>query len=282
MVNANKTVGRECGHCCTKLIDFNVSVGRRKVLEDINLHIHCGELTAIIGPNGAGKSTLFRAIIGETPYSGRLEFRHAVTDDRFASPRIGYVPQRLDLDSGSAVTVLDLFATSITRRPIWIWRGAGIRRMALDALALVESGHLVDRLVGQLSGGEQQRVLLALAMTPMPDLLLLDEPVSGVDLGGMELFYHMVSRLRRSYHLAILLISHDLTAIAHVADRVIFLMNRQIRMDGRPAEVLGSDVVRRTFGYDYSAHRHGAEFIRAVAGGQKAVCDKVEAGGGAG
>jgi zinc transport system ATP-binding protein len=124
----------------------------------------------------------------------------------------------------------------------------------------VQATHLVDRPLGQLSGGELQRVLLALALTPTPDLLLLDEPISGVDLAGMELFYQMVSELRRLYDLSILLVSHDLTSVGHVADRVVLLKNGTIQADGPPEPVLAGRLVRETFGYDFAAHTHSFRF----------------------
>jgi zinc transport system ATP-binding protein len=238
------------------LAHFGVRLGGATVLEDINLHVHCGELTAIIGPNGAGKTTLFRAMLGELPHGGDLQFVHAGSGQQFGRPRIGYVPQKMDLDGSAPATVRDLFASVSQRRPLWLGLGARHRAEARDALGLVEAQHLLDQTLGALSGGELQRVLLALALHPLPDLLLLDEPVSGVDQAGMELFYRMVSRLRLNLDLSILLVSHDLAAIARVADRMIFL-NHRILADGTPAEVLAGPLVKQVFGMEFSGREPG-------------------------
>ena len=200
MVNSNnlhlEMAARSCGGCCTRLVNVGVALGGVPVLQNINLHVHCGELTVLIGPNGAGKTTLFRAMLGEIPYSGRLQFIHSGSKNRFKKPRIGYVPQTLELDARSPVTVLDLFAGARSRRPLWLGYNPSIRDEANAALAVVESPDLIDQRLGRLSSGQLQRVLLALALTPAPDLLLLDEPISGVDLAGIEMFYRMVAQLR--------------------------------------------------------------------------------------
>lgn len=253
------TTERACGDCCTRLVNFGVRLADAVILDNINLHFHCGELTAIIGPNGAGKTTLLRAMIGEIPHTGQLRFVHTITERRIQSPVIGYVPQRLDVDANAPVSVLDLFAGCITRRPIWISRKRKVREVARNALEIVKADQLLDRKMGQLSGGQLQRVLLALALTPVPDILLLDEPVSSVDQVGIDLFYEMVSRLRKDYHLSILLVSHDLPSTARVADRIIFL-NRTILCDGTPHEALSCPAIQQMFGGDLAAlaklHEH--------------------------
>ena len=250
-----------CGGCCTQLKHFGVQLGDANVLEEINLHVHCGELTAIIGPNGAGKTTLLRALLGEVPFQGGLQFVHSGSNQQFGRPRVGYVPQRMDLDFSAPATVSDLFASVSQRRPLWLGLGARQREEALCALGMVEAQPLLGRNLGALSGGELQRVLLALALHPMPDLLLLDEPVSGVDQAGIELFYRMVSELRRHLDLSILLVSHDLAAVARVADRMIFL-NRRVLADGTPAEVLASPLVKQVFGMEFTGAEPG--FVRRL------------------
>lgn len=245
---------RSCGNCCTALADFGVRLGQRDILKNIDLHIHCGELTAVIGPNGCGKTTFFKAILGDVPHVGKLRFFHADTNQRFESPKIGYVPQALHVDPGTATTVLDLFVGATSKRALWLGRSSAAREAARSSLAIVDSENLIDRRLGELSGGQAQRVLLALALTPTPDLLLLDEPISGVDLPGMERFYRTVSDLREKYDLSILIASHDLTGIGQIADRILLIMDGAIAMDGHADQVLSSEPVRRIFGYDYAAH----------------------------
>jgi zinc transport system ATP-binding protein len=239
-------IGPRCNTCCTRLENVSVTFGKHQVLKDINLHIHCGELTAIIGPNGAGKSTLLKAILREIPFSGSIsnDLSHA---DNSRDLVTGYVPQKLEFDPTSPISVLDLFSASLSKRPLWFGYSRSIKETALKALEKVEAAHLLKARTGTLSGGQLQRILLALALTPVPDLLLLDEPVSGVDPSGIELFYTMISELRRTYHMAVLLVSHDCAVVARFADRMLFL-NHSVLCDGKPAEVLRDEIVIRTFG----------------------------------
>jgi len=238
-----------CGDCCTKLQDVCVTLQGRQILQNVNLHIHCGQLAVIIGPNGAGKTTLLRAMLNELPFTGKINF--SSIDGRSGRDfRIGYVPQRLEIDAFSPMTVLDLFAASLSKKPLWLGVSSKIRQEASKVLCAVEADKLISQTVGSLSGGQLQRVLLALALTPVPDLLLLDEPVSGVDPSGIELFYRMVSNLRNTYHLAIVMISHDISTTARYADRMLFL-NRSVICDDKPQVTLRHPDVIGTFGRFY-------------------------------
>ena len=240
-------IGNEfCGLCCTKIEHFEVKFGAKEILQDVNLHIHCGELTALIGPNGAGKSTLLKAILGEIAHSGELKYMDA-TDRNTILPVIGYVPQHLDFDAGSPISVRDLFAASNSRLPAYLSHSRALRQKTSTSLARVQAEHLQTSRLGNLSGGELQRVLLALALTPIPYLLLLDEPVSGVDQRGMEMFYEMVSDLRHRYDLSIILVSHDLQLMARYADRIVYL-NQTVQCSGTPTEVFNNQHVIEAFG----------------------------------
>ena len=233
-----------CSRCCTRIKGLSVWYGSRVALRDVNLHFHCGELTAVVGPNGAGKTTLFRAILGEVPYSGSVEFLAA---DESRKPNIGYVPQRVVFDRQEPVSALDILAVSLTRRPAWFRVGPGVRDRARAALAIVKGEHLLDRPVGGLSGGELQRLLLAMAMTPVPQLLLLDEPVAGMDAEGLRLFYQIVCDLRREHDISILMVTHDVAGIAPHASRLVVL-NQSVLADGPPDLVLADSRVRRAAG----------------------------------
>ena len=239
----------QCGQCCTKIDRIGVTLESHSIIEEVSLHLHCGELTTIVGPNGAGKSTLLRALLGEVPHTGGIHFLPVFGPEREDAPAIGYVPQSLDFDRFSPVSVCDLFAASTSRFPVPLGCRGGVRQAALGALESVEAGGLLDRKLGKLSGGELQRVLLALSLTPLPNLLLLDEPVSGIDLPGRELFYRTVSDLRRRFDLSILMVSHDLAGVAAVSDRIVFLDHRVICV-GSPAEVLAHRDFRHAFGLD--------------------------------
>ncbi|OHD15707.1 MAG: ABC transporter ATP-binding protein [Spirochaetes bacterium GWD1_27_9] len=242
----NRTPKTSCGLCCTKIVDFNVVYGKNHILKDINLHLHCGNLTAIIGPNGAGKTTLLKAILGQVRHTGQLKFVNP-EDNNAANPTIGYVPQKLNFDAGTPVSVMDLFSSSLTNFPVWLRHKKKSRETAIESLTKVKAEHLINCKLGDLSGGELQRVLLALALNPIPDILLLDEPVSGIDERGLTLFYKLVSDLRLNYDLTIVLISHDLELVAKYANRIV-LLNKEIKAYGNAIEVYNTEEFKEIFG----------------------------------
>lgn len=231
--------------CCTRIESFGVRAGNLVIFEDVNIHVHCGQLTAIIGPNGAGKSTLLRAILGEVPHTGQLKYTDA-KGKHTGSPVIGYVPQYLKFDVSAPITVQDLFAACLSNRPVWLLP-VNNRQRILESLRRVKAAELIDRRLGALSGGELQRVLVALALNPMPDLLLLDEPVSGVDQNGLEIFYEILENLQNNEDMAIILVSHDLNMVARHADQVV-LMNKGVVCSGSPEEVFRDRRTRKIFG----------------------------------
>lgn len=235
-----------------------VSVRRSgvEILSDVSATIHVGETTAVIGPNGAGKTTLLAAILGLIPYKGEIRFfpERKIT----SPPRIGYVPQRLDFDRGTPITVSDFLSLSIQRRPLWF--GTANRQLVREGLEMVEAAHLEKRMLGSLSGGEFQRVLLALALQVEPEILLLDEPASAVDMAGEELFCDFLSNLQKEGHFALVLVSHDLSVVSSHADRVLCL-NRSISCSGKTAEVLTSDNLDKLYGGHHSIYHHDGECV---------------------
>lgn len=246
--------GYSCsGLCCTKIENFSVTIGSTKILEDVSIHIHCGELTAIIGPNGAGKSTLLKAMLGDIKHAGNLQFLDE-KGKHSGNPVIGYVPQNLNFDSGTPTSVLDLFMSCNSVMPAWLGSTKKIRNKVKESLSVVKAEPLIDKRIGALSGGELQRVLLALALDPVPDLLLLDEPVSGIDQNGLELFYNTVSEVRKNYDLSIILVSHDLDLVEKYADRVI-LLNGTVLCSGTPGEVFNNKETSKIFGMSWFNNR---------------------------
>jgi zinc transport system ATP-binding protein len=233
-----------CGHCCIKIENMSVSLGKQLILDEVNLHVNCREILAIVGPNGAGKSTLLKAMLGVVPYSGRIIWQ--IRGKRQERPRIGYVPQTLDFDRSAPVCVADFLACAVSSRPVWLGVSRKDKRLIKESLGAVSAAHLIDKRIGDLSGGELQRVLLCLALTSEPDILLLDEPVSGIDAAGTELFLAIVGKLRDTLDVAILIVTHDLLGIAPHANRVL-LLNRSVVAEGRPDDILVSRQIRETF-----------------------------------
>lgn len=176
--------------------------------------------------------------------------------------RTGYVPQHLEFDKEMPVTVEDFLAASLTRRPVWTGVGKKTRAQVMEALKMVEGEKLLHRPLGRCSGGELQRVLLALALHPAPDLLVLDEPVSGVDQNGLQMFLDTVVRLKEHHHMAILLVSHDLNVVRQYADHVV-LLDKTVLKQGKPDDVFASPEFQKVFGLGaktLNAQRlHGAE-----------------------
>ena len=237
--------GGSCGHsCCLRVENLSVKIGADDILKDVNLHVHCGELVALIGPNGAGKSTFLKAILGQREYEGVIAFSEP--GQRSKKPRIGYVPQSPAFDPSDPVSVADLFACCMSRRPAFLGLGKSMRQTVLDCLSRVHGEDLIDKRVGTLSGGELQRVLLALALEPMPNILILDEPLSGVDVEGMETLMDMLDEIRKTYDLSILMTTHDFSMLERYADQAV-LIDRTVLASGTPREVLGSRAFREVF-----------------------------------
>ena len=235
-----------CGLHCIKMEDIGVYAGKTPIIEHVNVHIHCGKLTAIIGRNGAGKSTLIKAILGEVAHEGTIEFRD-MKENKVKKLKIGYAPQHLNVKRDAPVSVYDLFAGCISNVPVFLVRKKALYNEILNRLALFEAENLIDKRLGDLSGGELQRVLLSIACTPVPNLLLLDEPVSGVDRKGMELFYRIIHNLKEKYDLSVILVSHDLTLVKEYADSVI-LLDKTVLKEGTPEEVMESEEFHEIFG----------------------------------
>lgn len=233
-VNKCGNGGKDC-QCSTHIDALTVFYGNNKVLDKITFEFNCGELDAIIGPNGGGKSTLLKAILGQVEYNGTIRFCNG--SGASGRPRIGYVPQNVTIQQDSPINVCDLMLMSEGYRPVWMHVPRKKRLEMANVLSLVAAEKLIDKKVGELSGGEMQRVLLACALNPIPDILLLDEPVSGVDVKGLEVFYEIVCSLRKKYHISIILVSHDIGAVAPHADTFI-LLNKGIIAKGKPVDVL--------------------------------------------
>lgn len=221
---------------------LRVAFGDETVLDDVNCTVEKNRLTALIGPNGAGKTTLLHALLNFVPYSGRIRYEgidHA--------PRIGYVPQRVELERGAPVTVADFLASGLAHRPVWTGRSSSLTERIRTALRDVGIPERRNRRMDELSGGEFQRVLLAQALLREPDLLILDEPNTGVDIIGNQLFCSLVEQVHEQRHVTTLLVTHDLGVVADHSHRVIGL-NGNVIFEGDTSDVLNGDNLVRLFG----------------------------------
>ena len=234
-----------CGLHCLKIEHITVRASGQALVEDVSLHAHCGEITAIIGRNGAGKSTLFKAILGEIPHEGEVVFTGHNGTPAKRRPRIGYVPQSLNVDGGNPASVLDIAVAYTCRWPAFLPIPRRIRARLEKHFARFDAADLLDKQAGRLSGGEWQRVLLAIATHPHPDMLVLDEPVSGVDTAGLSRFYELLEQLRKE-DMVILIISHDLAFVRTHADRVV-LLDGKVLAKGAPTDVFASEAFNAAF-----------------------------------
>jgi len=228
--------------------------GSRLVLEGVDLRIAPGEIVTLIGPNGSGKTTLVRVLLGLLrPGEGRVRRRRGL--------RIGYVPQRIHVEPTLPLTVGGFL-------------GLGVRTGRAShraALAEVGVGHLLDEPVQYVSGGEFQRVLLARALLREPDLLVLDEPAQGVDVGGQRELYRLIARLRAERGCAVLMVSHDLHLVMAATDRVICL-NGHVCCRGEPEQVSGHPEYQRLFGpldREFALYTHDHDSAHAAGTGEE-------------
>lgn len=227
----------------------NVSVrrGSRLVLDRVTAELPRGETTALVGLNGSGKSTLLRTILGEFRFEGRLRYRCGHDHSRPRPEHVGYVPQRLTVDPRLPLTVRDLAGLALNRRALFL----GIGRRAAKFGGLLDRFGVGDRLdtpVDGLSGGQLQRVLLALALEPSPELLLLDEPAAGIDFRSQARFYELIAELNAATGVTVLLVSHDLAAVRGFAQHAVCLRDGAVAARGPAAEVLADEAIGVTYG----------------------------------
>ncbi len=241
-----KKIIEPCGLHCIKVHHMGVTLGEQVILEDVNMHIHCGTITAIIGKNGAGKSTLIRALLDDIPHEGQIDFRDTENGE-IKKLKIGYVPQKLNIEKGTPISVYDLIASYQSTSPVFWSKKRKLYEEIKEVLRVFDAEELIDKQVCNLSGGQLQRVLLSMALMDEPKLLLLDEPVSGIDQNGMERFYRTIDYLKKNFDLAIVLISHDLDYVRKYVDKVL-LLDKTVLREGTPKEVFSSDEFRSVFG----------------------------------
>ena len=204
----------------------SISFGKRRVLEDVSFHVPVGEFLCLCGPNGAGKSTLLKIILGlVAPDEGTVKI----------NGKVGYVPQRKGFDRDFPATPLEVVVANLRGRwPVSISKSE--RELAMDALERTGAKKLAGAQMRDLSGGETQRVFLARALVTKPNLVILDEPTAGVDVGGRAAIVDLMAEISASDTIAAVLVTHNLQAIARCAERVIYL-DRKVRAWGLWSEL---------------------------------------------
>jgi len=237
--------------------NLRVELGGRPVLDGVNADLIRGQITALIGMNGSGKTTLLRTLVKEVPYTGRIDF-HCGHDHRQPTPQhVGYVPQKLRIEANLPLTVADLLGLALSRWPLFLGIGRRNRQRMEGLLARVWLGpNFLDRPVEKLSGGELQRVLLALALEPQPELLLLDEPAAGIDFQHAAPFYELLAKLNRQTGVTVLLVSHDLSVVNRHAHHVLCLTDGRVQCQGPPQDILRQEALLQTFGPGSGLYGH--------------------------
>lgn len=232
---------------------LKVVFGPHTILRDITFSLRRGSSLALIGPNGSGKSVLLRALLGLIPYTGTVTWADGV--------RIGYVPQILAIDRDLPLTVSEFFAIKNVPHgeSITLLERVGMGGEHRDP----EHGrrhvreHIMRQRLGTLSGGQLQRIMVAWSLSDNPDVLLFDEPTSGIDIGGQESIYALLASLKEERNLTVVLISHDLDVVYQYADDVLCISHRLV-CHGPPRETLDSATLKKLYGESVGFPEHTA------------------------
>jgi zinc/manganese transport system ATP-binding protein len=250
-----------------RLDGVSVRLGGREILRDVSFGIRPGQFTGLIGPNGAGKTTLIRVILGLQPVtSGSV-----LIDGRPRSAReesIGYVPQKLAIEPDMPLRVRDVVALGLDGNKLGIRLPSRARREQVDdMLTAVGAQRYANARVGELSGGEQQRVMIAHALIAKPKLLLLDEPLANLDISSEQGIVSVLARLARAEGVAVLLSAHDMNPLMPVMDRIVYVAAGRVAV-GDTDQVVQPEVLSRLYGQHVDVIRvHGRILVVAAPDG---------------
>jgi len=222
-----------------KVKNLNVRLEKEEIIKDLSFEIKQGDVLTVLGPNGAGKTVLLKTLLGILPYKGEIKWEKEV--------KIGYVPQRLPFIKETPMSVEEFFELK-----------RASRKEIREILNSVGFGSALNKKIGELSSGQFQRILVAWALVRNPDVLLFDEPTTGIDIGGEETIYGLLAKLKKEKDLTILLVTHDLSVVYKFSNSVICL-NKCPICQGSPKEVLIPEILRKLYGEEvkfYEHHRH--------------------------
>jgi zinc/manganese transport system ATP-binding protein len=237
------------------LDNIGVRLGGRQVLSDVTFSLRRGEFTGVIGPNGAGKTTLLRVILGLLEPSGGRVLIDGEPVNSKNKAAIGYVPQKLVIDPDMPLRARDVVALGIDGHRLgFAFPSRQRREMIEDALEDVGAARYANARVGELSGGEQQRVLIAHALISRPKLLLLDEPLANLDISSEQEIVAVLGRLAREQKIAVLLSAHDMNPLLGVMDRIVYVANGRVAT-GPTDEVVTSEGLTRLYGHQVDVVR---------------------------
>jgi zinc/manganese transport system ATP-binding protein len=244
----------------------NVRLSGREILHDVQFSVRPGEFTGLIGSNGAGKTTLLRVILGlQAPTAGTVLLDGRARSRR--NPLTGYVPQKFLLDPDMPLRARDLVALGVdAHRPGIPWPSRARRALVEETLAAVDALAFADKRVGQLSGGEQQRVLIAHALIAAPRLLLLDEPLANLDLRSGQEVVALLARIARERDMAVLISAHEMNPLLAVMDRIVYVAGGRVA-SGSTEQVVRADVLSELYGHHVDVlNVHGRVLVVAGAG----------------
>ena len=223
-----------------KVKNLNVKLDGEEVIKDLSFEVKEGNVLTILGPNGAGKTVFLKTLLGVLPYQGEIKWARGV--------KIGYVPQRLPFIKDIPMSVSEFFKLK------GAWQEE--TKEILNLVGLREN--FLNKKIGELSSGQFQRILVAWALVKNPNVLLFDEPTTGIDIGGEETIYTLLAKLKEKRNLTILLVTHDLSVVYKFSNFVVCL-NKCPICQGKPKEVLTLEVLQKLYGEEvkfYKHHRH--------------------------
>ena len=239
--------------------NVNYRVNGQSILKNISLEVHNGQYIAIIGPNGGGKTTLIRLLLGlEKPTSGEIKLYGKKLKSFKEWRKIGYVPQRASLvDENFPATVSDIVKMGrVASKKLFFKVDKEEVGIITEAMKKMDVLDLKDKMIGTLSGGQRQRVMIARALASQPEILILDEPNTGVDMVSQKRFYTLLSELNKEENMTILFITHDVGVIANDIGR-LFTINQQVTICNNPKETLSCDEMSALYGIEtHSIHQH--------------------------